>query len=104
MSLSTAQKKQFKKIAHHLKPVILLGENGVTEGVLAELERALEDHELIKIKIAGVEREYKQELVDSLCETSRAELVTMIGHTAVLFRPARKPNPKLSNLLRYSLD
>ena len=104
MPLSAAQKKQFRKIAHHLEPVILLGENGVTEGVLAELERALEDHELIKIKTAGVEREHKQELVDSICETTRAELVNMIGHTAVLFRSARKPNPKLSNVLRYSLD
>ena len=50
MPLTQEQKKQFKSIGHHLKPVLIVADNGVTEGVLAELERALNDHELIKIQ------------------------------------------------------
>ncbi|WP_410961553.1 YhbY family RNA-binding protein, partial [Salmonella sp. SAL4457] len=52
MALTQEQKKQFKSIGHHLKPVLIVAENGLTEGVLAELERALNDHELIKVKLA----------------------------------------------------
>ena len=52
MNLSTKQKQHLKGLAHPLKPVVLLGSNGLTEGVLAEIEQALEHHELIKVKIA----------------------------------------------------
>lgn len=50
MPLTNEQKKQYKSIGHHLKPVLIVAENGLTEGVQAELERALNDHELIKIQ------------------------------------------------------
>mgnify|MGYP001952289416 CR=1 FL=1 len=57
MPLTQEQKKQFKSIGHHLKPVLIVADNGVTEGVLAELERALNDHELIKIQVRVTERD-----------------------------------------------
>ena len=53
MPLTQEQKKQYKSIGHHLKPVLTVADNGLTEGVLAELERALGDHELIKIKVTS---------------------------------------------------
>lgn len=56
MNLSTKQKQHLKGLAHPLKPVVLLGSNGLTEGVLAEIEQALEHHELIKVKIATEDR------------------------------------------------
>jgi len=59
MNLSTKQKQHLKGLAHPLKPVVLLGSNGLTEGVLAEIEQALEHHELIKVKIATEDRETK---------------------------------------------
>ncbi len=101
MTLTQAQKKQFRAIAHHLKPVVTIAENGLTEGVLDELERALTDHELIKLKVNVQDREDKHTLVTAACEHTGCHLVQVIGKVAVLYRPAKKPNPKLSNLLRY---
>ena len=57
MALTNEQKKHFKSIGHHLKPVLIVADNGLTEGVLAELERALSDHELIKVQLRIIERE-----------------------------------------------
>ena len=74
MNLSTKQKQHLKGLAHPLKPVVLLGSNGLTEGVLAEIEQALEHHELIKVKIATEDRETK----------------TLIGKTLVLYRPTKE--------------
>lgn len=98
--ISAERRKQFRAIGHNLKPVVTIGGNGVSESVLAELERALDDHELIKVKIAAGEREDRADIIDSLCQHTRSELVQSIGKTALLYRGAAKPNPKLSNLLR----
>lgn len=65
-----------------------------------ELERALNDHELIKVKINVGEREDRQEIIEHLIESTGATLVQKIGKIAVLLRKNKKPNPKLSNLLR----
>ena len=100
MALSQDQKKRFRKIAHHLKPVVMISENGLSEGVISELERALEDHELIKVRINVMEREDKQAVVDAICAETKCEVTQMIGKVAVLYRPAKKQNPKLSNLVR----
>ncbi|WP_020405518.1 ribosome assembly RNA-binding protein YhbY [Hahella ganghwensis] len=100
MALSIEQHKKYKAIAHHLKPVVIIAGNGVTEGVIGELERALTDHELIKIKISAGERDERAELVDEICKMSRSELVQLIGKTAVLLRRNPNPNPKLSNIIR----
>jgi len=100
MSLSPEQRREYRAIAHNLKPVIIVGDKGLSEGLQDELERALNDHELIKIKVASTDREARQEAIQALCESSGAELVQTIGKIAVILRLAKKPNPKLSNLLR----
>ncbi|ERP94629.1 RNA-binding protein [Marinobacter sp. ES-1] len=100
MSLSPEQRREYRAIAHNLKPVIIVGDKGLSEGLQEELERALNDHELIKIKVASTDREARQDAIQALCESSGAELVQTIGKIAVILRRARKPNPKLSNLLR----
>ncbi|QTF94282.1 ribosome assembly RNA-binding protein YhbY [Halomonas sp. BM-2019] len=102
MSLSQAQKKAFRSIGHHLNPVVMVAENGLSEGVLAELERALADHELIKIKLALAERDDRATLLAELVAASRAELVQTIGKMALLYRANPKANPKLSNVQRAS--
>lgn len=101
MPLSSAQKKDLKRIAHHLKPVVLISEQGLSDGVMAELERALHDHELIKVRINVADRDAKQALVKELCQRSKAELVQVIGKMAVLLKRNPEPNRNLSNLLRY---
>ena len=86
MNLSTKQKQHLKGLAHPLKPVVMLGGNGLTEGVLAEIELALEHHELIKVKIASEDRETKQLIV----RETKACNVQVIGNTLVLYRPAKE--------------
>ena len=101
MALSSAQKKDLKRIAHHLKPVVLVSEQGASDGGVAELQRALNDHELIKIRINVSDREAKQALIAELCQQTGAELVQVIGKMAVLLKRNPEPNRNLSNLLRY---
>jgi RNA-binding protein len=100
MSLSPEQRRQYRAIAHNLKPVIIVGDKGLSEGLQEELERALNDHELIKVKVASQDREVRQEVIQALCDASGAELVQNIGKIAVILRRAKQPNPKLSNLSR----
>lgn len=100
MALSSAQKKDLKRIGHHLKPIVIISEQGVSEGVLTELDRALNDHELIKIRVTVSDREAKQALIADACKQSGAELVQVIGKMAILLRRAKKPNDNLSNLKR----
>ncbi len=101
MSLSQAQKKAFRSIGHHLNPVVTVSENGVSEGVLAELDRALSDHELIKVKLALPERDDRAAMLDELLEASGAERVQTIGKMALLYRKNPQANPKLSNVKRF---
>lgn len=101
MSLSQAQKKAFRSIGHHLNPVVTLSENGISEGVLAELDRALADHELIKVKLALPDRDDRAAMIAELVASSGAELVQTIGKMALLYRKNPKANPKLSNIQRF---
>ncbi|OEY65617.1 ribosome assembly RNA-binding protein YhbY [Marinobacter sp. X15-166B] len=102
MSFSPEQRREYRAIAHNLKPVITIGDKGLTENLTQELDRALSDHELIKVKIASTDREARQAIIAELCKTSGAQLVQSIGKMAVILRRARKPNPRLSNLIRHS--
>ncbi|KMV31159.1 ribosome assembly RNA-binding protein YhbY [Photobacterium swingsii] len=86
MNLSTKQKQFLKGLAHNLKPVVLMGANGLTEAVLAEIELALDHHELIKVKVATEDRETKVLIVDAIVRETKAEKVQVIGKTLVLYR------------------
>jgi len=94
MLLTNKQKQYLKGMAHSLRPVVLLGANGLTEGVLAEIDNALSHHELIKVKVATEERETKQLIVDAIVRETAAAKVQLIGHTLVLYRPSE--NDKIS--------
>lgn len=98
--LTNDEKKRFRAIGHQLKPVLQIGGKGLTEGVFEELDRALEDHELIKVKLAILDRDDRQAVAEELCKQSRAQLVQSVGKTVLLHRAAKKPNPRLSNLIR----
>lgn len=100
MTLTAAQKKQYRAIAHDLNPVIIVGDKGLGEGLMQELNRALDDHELIKVKVAFNDRDDRATVIDDLCQKTQSTLVQTIGKIAVILRKADKPNPKLSNLLR----
>ena len=101
MPLTPEQKKQYKSIGHHLKPVLTVADNGLTEGVLAELERALADHELIKIKLNILDRESRLAHIAELCKASKADLVQVIGKMALVYRKNFRVNKQLSNVHRF---
>ncbi len=86
MNLTTKQRQFLKGLAHHLSSVVMLGGNGLTEGVLAEIDNALNHHELIKVKIAGADREVKQLIIDAIVRETNAVNVQTIGHVLVLYR------------------
>jgi RNA-binding protein len=100
MALTSEKIKAFKSIGHKLKPVVTISENGLSEGVKKELERALNDHELIKIKITCEDRTEKKELIKVLCQTCQCQPIQAIGNIVLVYRASKEPNPKLSNLLR----
>ena len=103
MTLTQEQKKQFKSIGHHLKPIVTVADSGLTEGVLAELDRALHDHELIKIQLRLAERDDRKAIIDELCQKSSSVLVQSIGKVALIYRKNPQPNKNLSNVLRYNI-
>lgn len=97
MPLSKEDAKRFRQIGHGLKPVVSIGSQGVTDAVLLELNRALNDHELIKVKLPGDERE---KVIESIKEKTALEIIQRIGNVALVYRASAQPNPKLSNLIR----
>jgi RNA-binding protein len=86
MTLSNKQKQHLKGLAHSLKPVVQLGNNGLTEGVLAEIDSAIKHHELIKVKIPTDDKEEKTLIMDAIIRETGAIKVHTIGHVLVLYK------------------
>lgn len=86
VALSGKEKRALRARAHHLNPVVSVGAAGVSDGVLAEIDGALEHHELVKLRIAADDREQRAALITGICERTNAELIQRIGHTAVIYR------------------
>lgn len=87
MTLSATQRRDLKRQAHHLKVVVQTGAAGLNTAVVAEIERALFDHELLKIRLAADDRAQRKTMVKQLCDELDADCVQQIGHVAVLYRP-----------------
>ncbi|MBI3777779.1 MAG: YhbY family RNA-binding protein [Gammaproteobacteria bacterium] len=85
------QRQHLKALAHHRKPVVHVGNAGVTAAVIREIELALGRHELLKIRLPGVEREARTEMLKKICAATAAEAVQEIGRVAVIYRRTEKP-------------
>ena len=90
VELSERQRRHLRGLAHGLKPVVRLGSAGLTDAVVHETARALEDHELIKVKTAGGDRDARDALLAALADRTASALVQRIGNVAVLYRPDQK--------------
>ena len=93
--------RQLRALAHKLRPVVTIAGKGLSDNVLEELDRALNDHELIKVKVAVGDREQRESVIAEVCERSSAVLVQRIGNIATLLRANPQADPKKSNLHRY---
>ncbi len=87
--LTAAQTRFLRGQAHDLKAMLQVGGKGVTDALLAEIDGALEHHELIKVKVAGEDRDARDAMITQIAERTDAALVQRIGHTAVLYRPSK---------------
>lgn len=100
MEISENQRRFLRGRAHTLKPLIQIGGNGLTEAVARETARALNDHELIKVRARGADRESRDTLFAELAARTDSTLIHRIGHVAVLYRPQQSkpgmiiPDPK----------
>jgi len=90
MSLTSKQRKALKAKAHHLNPVIRVGQNGISEGVIQETDITLNTHELIKVQIQQGDRDSRLKDGTLLAEKTGAELVHHIGKIIILYRPAEE--------------
>ncbi len=94
MELSEKQKKHLRRLAHPLSPIVMLGNAGLTDGVVNELDRALADHELVKVSARVGERDARNQALEALAARTSAALVQRIGHVGVFYR-RRKDRPKI---------
>ena len=90
MTISETQKRWLKKQVHHLKLVVTVGQAGLTEAVLAEIELALSHHELLKVKVNAGDREQRDAQIAEIAQQTHSDLINRIGKSASFFRS----NPK----------
>lgn len=85
-TLSNPQKRHLKALAHHCKPVVIIGDSGVTPAVMHEILLALDHHELIKIRVNAEDRAAREAMIADICIATASALIQRIGHVAMLFR------------------
>lgn len=85
--LTARERAQLKARAHALEPVVQVGQAGVTDALVAEIDRALTAHGLIKVKLAGAERDARATMAEALCAATGAALVQQVGKVLVMWRP-----------------
>lgn len=90
LALTSAQNRFLRGQAHDLKALLQIGGKGVTPAFVTELDGVLEHHELVKVKVAGEDRDARDAMIAELVAQTDATLVQRIGHTAVLYRPSKE--------------
>jgi len=86
MPLSSQQIRKLRGLAHALKVIVIVGSNGLTENVVNEIDNALEQHELLKVRVNAGDRDDRDEMIQSMLEKTGAVLIQRIGNVAVLYR------------------
>ncbi|MFT5481917.1 MAG: RNA-binding protein [Halieaceae bacterium] len=100
MNQQTTETKALKSRGHKLKPLVTVAAKGLSDTVLGEIDRALADHELIKVKIKVGDRASREQIAQDICKRTKATIIQQVGGVILVLRRADKPNPRLSNLIR----
>ncbi len=95
MAVNDKQTRYLRSLAHPLKPVIMIGNKGLTDNVIAETDNALERHELIKVRISGADKAERQQLITALSEQTQSDVIMIIGHIVAIYRPSKEPTIQL---------
>ena len=98
--LTSNTKKHYRSIGHKLNPVVTVAHKGFTENIRKEIDRALTEHELVKVKLLTPERSGKKKLSNEICRDLHAECIQSVGNIILLYRAAKNPDSRLSNLSR----
>ena len=102
--LTGKQKRHLRGLAHHLKPLVQIGANGATDGVLQHIDDALEAHELVKVRLLDADREDLAEALTQIQTKVKAHVVQTVGHTVVVFRQRTDPDRPTAFRLPRSKD
>jgi RNA-binding protein len=86
MTLNQKQIKQLRKLAHHSKVIVIIGQHGLTDNVMHEIDNALEIHELLKVRINASDKTERNLIIDQIAQQTGSEVIQRIGHIAVFFR------------------
>ena len=98
--MDNREQRSLRAIGHHLKPVVTIGDKGLSASVVEELQRALNDHELIKVKFPGEDRLVRKALIEAALKATGSEAVQTIGRIALIYRAVPGGRPALSNVTR----
>lgn len=101
--LNNKLRKRFRAIGHTLRPIVTVAGKGVTDAVIHEMDRALTDHELIKIKIVADDRQERKLMIEAIQTQLSCETIQAVGGVALIYRPTPQPDPALSNILRHQI-
>lgn len=93
-TLTPAERRSLKARAHHLQPVVMVGDAGLTPAVIKEIDVHLKSHELIKIRVLGDDRDQRRNMIDNICSSLAAAPVQIIGKMLVIFRPMPEEDKK----------
>jgi RNA-binding protein len=95
MAVNDKQKRYLRGLTHTLKPVVMIGNKGLTETVLNEIDNALNHHELIKVRVSGQEKADRTQMLNEIAEKTNADIIQVIGHIGGFYRPAKEPTIQL---------
>ena len=105
MTLTEQQKRTFRTRGHGLKPVVSIGNAGLSAAVIREIDLSLAHHELMKVRIGNADRKSRQQIIDSICTACDAALIQSIGHVALLYREKEdQPSGKTRRTRRPARD
>lgn len=95
MAVNDKQKRYLRGLAHTLKPVVMIGNKGLTDTVIAEADNALERHELIKVRVSGADKAQQNDMLNTIADKTQSDIIMIIGHVAALYRSAEEPTIQL---------
>jgi RNA-binding protein len=96
--MTSQQRKQLRGLAHHLDPVVMIGKQGLTDGLIVAAAKALDAHELIKVRFLEFKDE-KRGLTDQLAAATSSEIAGIIGHVAILYKQHPDPESRKIELI-----